>query len=176
MSVEPSGMMSLPLKTLREMLAACAAFQTWLGLDAEDLEEGQTLAGEAEKKIFYVAMSPEEYAATEPPYAVVCLGGKLEMVRDSRGQSSGFEQGGGLLIILQGAVDPAQQIAEVELTFANSVGAILTDLLAMAGQPGHLDISAIRQAGPIYRPSEDKQKTQGDFQQVILEVEYGSNA
>ena len=160
----PSGSLSLPLKYMRDTLAASATFQTLVSA---------LNATEALDSIFYVSTT-----TTTPPFAVVdwsASGPIADWDQDSYGARNRFEQTGSLEVILQAAVSSSTDAQESDeaITFGNTVGAIVDELLELAGQAAYLDITRV-QAGPLMRPRQEEIASAGDFYQVVLTVEWRS--
>lgn len=160
--VAPAGIFSLPLKYLRDTLAASASFQVWVG--AAD-------ATEAAARVFYVST-----AAMTLPLAVLDWGaGDLEA--DAGGSRSWYRQEGELLLLLRGSVSSSEDADEAAeaMNFMNTIGVIVSEVLALSGQPGYLDVLRVSH-GPPVRPTHKQAKTSGDFYQVELRVRYRGSA
>jgi len=140
-AVTPTGIYSLLLEDLRDLLAACASWRTWT--DAAD---------EAAAKALVFPVAAEREAADV--YAVVGHGDDAEF-------ESALEGRGSLSLRFSAAIPEAYEddVAEAEVWFTNHVGAVLADLLALAGTGGHLFVRYVRAAHAPRAPSRDETGT-----------------
>lgn len=163
MPTAPAGPLSLPLKYLRDQLAACSTFQTWVGA---------LNATEALDSIFYVATS-----TLTLPLAVVDWGRSGRLDAEAGGTRTQFDQDGELTLLLRAGVTSSadDQQGEEGIVFMNTVGNVLAELLQLAGVAAYLDLVSVEH-GPPQRPSEAEANSGGDFIQVLVTIEYRSHA
>ena len=162
MAVAPTGIASLPLKYLRDSLAECASFQTWTG------------AANAAAALAFV-----HYVGTTTltlPVAFVSWGGDARWRMNAGGVRNHTEQEGDLELVLRGAVSTSTDAGEPDesMTLMNLAGAVIAELLLLAGTGGFLDIVGISHGEPM-RPRKAA-TTASDFVQVTLSVRYRSFA
>lgn len=159
----PSGIASLPLKYLRDTLAACATFQALTGA---------ANAAAALAFVHYVSTTSTTY-----PFAVVDWGRSASWTKDSGGSRNYMDQEGELVLLLRASVSSSADADEGDeaVTFMNTVGAIVGELLVLAGQGGYLDIERVSHGMPE-RPTYDEAKSSGDFHQIVLTIGYRSHA
>lgn len=167
MSVNPTGMVSLPLHYLRETIAATSAFQTWTGT----ANKAAALA--------YVPVLVDTVG--DLPVCAVGWGEGLARSVVAGGTHSHFVQEGDLSMLFLGAISGDHDEADAAYTFLNSIGAILADMEELAGTAGYLDIRGfVLDLGPR-RANEDEKKALrkaagglvGDYFQMGFAVEYG---
>lgn len=158
----PSGLASLPLKYLRDTLAACSAFQTMVGA---------ANATEALDSIHYVAAP----GGTAFPLAVVYFAGQQDGDVYAGGVRNHFEHTGELGLHLYGAVSDVSDaaIGDEQLAFMNTVGAILGDLVQLAGQAGYLSVTSWSLSPPM-RPDEDEARSNRDYHLAEILVRFAS--
>jgi len=157
MSVTPTGAISKPIYELKRLVAACAAFQEWVG--AAD-------ATEALGSIHEV-----QYRGTPTrPCALVDQGpGWRFELSPGRGMTSGS-----LVLILEGAVAAADApvMSDAFYSFCNAVWAILEEMSVLVLGRQYLMVTAVTlRHGPARADVSDRRKG-GDFMQAIFEVEW----
>lgn len=135
----PSGIYSLLLVDLKALVAACPSFQAWTG--AAD-------AAEALASIHRVAVDRDTATL---PYAVVAH-------FDDADFESTLEGRGSLALRFVGEVEQPD-VADAETEFTNQVGAVLGELLALAGLDGRMFVRHVRSLGAPVAPSEDEMRT-----------------
>jgi len=158
MSVSPTGMLSLPLHYLRLTVAGSSNFQTWVGA---------ANATEALARVYPILTD-----TLTLPLAAVDFADNFRRSLFASDVRNWFKQEGDLAVLFRASIDSEHNEADAAYTFLNSVGAIISDMEALAGKPGYLDISGITvDAGP-QRPLEDEKKTIGDFYEIIFRIEW----
>ena len=158
MSVAPSGMFSKPLHNLRLTVAGSSNFQTWVS------------AGNATAALARVY--PIFSTSYTLPMAAVDFAENFQRSMHAGGARNWFTQEGDLALLFRGSVNAAHDEADAAYTFLNTIGAVLSDMEALAGTAGYLNIiSMILDEGP-QRPLEDEKATIGDFYEVIFRVGY----
>jgi len=157
---------------LRTMLANAAAVRTWMGVE--------TVAA-ALAKIHHEALPPPaddavEYTlaelATYRPFIIVSTD-EENGYRKTAEAMGVFAAGGTLRVELEQAV-PADKTnpAEIAILFKNSIGAIIDELVGMVDTAGYLAFDQIAMTLGPFRATEDEATTQGDWQAVVLELEW----
>jgi len=164
-TVSATGPLSLPLENLRTLLANSATFKTWVG--AADVTA-------AKDRIYLAGVAGTAYTR---PYAVVMQAGAggLERVAEADGAAKRFIASGRLLLALEDDVpsDYQSSYADAELDFTNTIGAIISEMEALAGTSGFLAVKHIAiHSGPARSDADEKSST-GDYYQIVLEVEWG---
>lgn len=180
MPIEPTGPLSLPLANLRTLVAACPAFQSWVG--AAD-------PGAAEERIHLVDFEPPagrnytvEELDTLRPYAVVDEfafpddrpGGDAWV--SVRHGSGAFVDAGKLLLRFCGNVPPEDEAnpAEARLAFMNAVGAVVREIQGLGGgDTDYLSVHRIARWEPYQRASFGEAEAQGDFYLCSFVVTWG---
>lgn len=143
MTVSPSGNLSLPLKYLRDTIAGSSTFQTW----TSSANAAAALAH------VYILVAASDY--TNPCAVVEWESARWDL--ESRGTRNMFEQSGGLRIIFQDAISESAE-SDAAYDFTNNVGAILADMMVLAGTAAYLDIISMSMDSPK-RPDEDERQT-----------------
>ena len=169
----PSGILSLPMKYLRDSLADCAAFRTFAGA----ADQAAALA-----RIHYFELTPpadvEAYTKAEitalRPYAIVATQDRNGFSAELDGASDHFEfaDSGRLWLYVARTVAGDQP----ELEFCNHLGAIVAGLCKLAGQAGYLALTEISlEAGP-FRGHHDLDPTEGIEQIAVFSIDYGTES
>jgi len=164
----PSGHLSLPLKYLRDTVAASSTFQG--GVGAANAEE-------AAEKVYYVAVS-----GPEADFAVVDWEANYARRAEAGGSRNWFEGEGDLVLVLRAAVSSEDDAGTAAIKFQNWVGGVLADMEELAGTAGYLDIRAFELMDQPARPETDEKQAKknaggalvGDFYQVAYRVVFGS--
>lgn len=151
MPVTPTGILSEPLASLRDALASCPAFQTWVGAADAD----------AAKASIHLLVAPE---AGPYPLAIVDFG---DTARQRNSTASGskwvIRPGSDLVLLFR---DEATGIEpDATFTFTNALGAVMEELEQRSGvyanaTPGITEIELVL---PPVRTIEEKRQTEGDF-------------
>ena len=169
MSVTPSGMLSLPLENLRTLVAASAAFQAWVGATGETEAE---LIASAKEHIYLVGLDGDNVVNARP-FAVVDHGESWTLTRLAEPHT--YRATGSLLLCFEDNVDAAHagSIPDAQLAFTNMVGDVVEDMFEKAGTDTYLAVSQITLVRGPSRSAETQQKTEGDFMQIVLQVDWG---
>jgi hypothetical protein len=164
--VTPAAGFSLPLDNLRDLLADCASFQTWVSaLDAES----------AKADIYLVALS--EPVGPKRPFALIAH--REPAVLESRAIAGGvgqqFNDNGQVELLFEATVDPADAAdhAAAELRFTNAVGAIVDEMKSLAGTNGYVQVRAIGVLRGPARAHPNERDSEGDYYQVQFAVSWG---
>lgn len=151
MPVTPTGILSEPLASLRDALAACPAFQTWVG--AADAT--------AAKAFIHLLVAPE---AGPYPLAIVDFG---DTARERYSVASGsrwvLRSGSDLILLFR--AEASGEEPDATFTFLNALGAVAEELERSAGiyaqgTPGLTEMELVL---PPVRTIEEKRQTEGDF-------------
>jgi hypothetical protein len=163
-STTPSGSVSLIIENTRLILAASATFQAMVGAENP---------GEARASILYPIVDATDYAR---PCAILWFGdGEHPLI--GRGLHSEFGERARVGCRIERTIDAADDDAGEEndayLVFANIIGAILSEIEALAGTATYLDITSIRIADLPRTPLEDE-SAGTRYYACELEIEVGS--
>ena len=152
----PSGMMSLPISYLREMIANSSSFRTWTG--TADVTEAKTR--------IHVSRTPE--SATKP-LAVIGFASDWSRRQEEQGV---FFQENGLELMFQASFSSSDSEIDSAYEFMNNVGAVMTDLEESVGTAGFLNmVEWSIEEGPE-RPEINEEQTAGYTYTVILRITY----
>ena len=152
MPVTPTGILSEPLASLRDQLAACPAFQAWVG--AVDTE--------AAKANVHLLVAPDE--AGPYPLAIIDFGDTAsERVTLLSGSRWALRSGSDLIILFR--AEATGEEPDATFTFTNALGAVMAEMEATAGNysNGTPGLVAIELVMPPTRTNEEKRATEGDF-------------
>lgn len=125
MAVTPTGFVSLPMANLKESLAQCAAFRTFVG--AESVAAARALIYQLD------VVDP---ASIDRPYAVVGLG-EINGEKIAGGAQNVFSASGAPMFILVADVNTALPHDDQVLTMTNALGAIVVQLAQNTGAYGY---------------------------------------
>lgn len=165
MTVTPAGILSTPDAKLRDLLAASATFQTWVG--AENAEAAKA----------HIHLT----AVMEPtrPFALIALadGGPWNYGAVSGGGRQHFLPSGSLILHLEAEVAANYQgdesLADAEFEFRNNVGAVLLEMGNLAGSSDYLTVVSFDLIDGPARSHPDTAVGEGDFYQITFMVSYG---
>lgn len=154
-----TGMLSLPLDRLADLVKACDAWTT-LGGDAADV---------------YIMAAPEDAAR---PLAVIADSEQWLVRSDSAvGSGTSVTDQGSLLLIIERDVTAGQGHNDAAIEFRNLLGTLIEEMLTKSGTGSAgselLWISGMRMLEPPMRAHPRIREEEGDFYQVILEITYG---
>ena len=121
-----------------------------------------------------------ETTSFTPPFAVVDWGENILRSDYAGGSHNWFLQAGDLVIIFRIAINAEHSSATAADVFMNRIGRIITDMEALAGTGGYLNITETEASRP-QRPNEDEIKNAvdsdgnliGDYYQIEIIVKYG---
>ncbi len=153
MAVTPAGSLSLAVDNVRNLLADCAAFRTWVG--AADR------AGALE-----AVFTPR---ATDPvgPFAVVLLPDELSFPQIA---SDGWGERLSVLVMLQAPVTHEDEY-EAYLSFCNPVGQIKDQMGVLAAGGDHFVPTNVKFMQTPERLRERHHETESDFYWCLLVLE-----
>lgn len=148
----PTGIESLPLKYLRNLIASCAAFQSWVGagsetaaLDYIGYEESASKGGGGE---FVVVGEPG--LDEDPTFALLMVG------EDNAAATSGQ-----LMLMFSSHRDKEATEADQRMTLRNTLGAIVEQMTSNRGGQGsggaRLVFSSIKRYYLLLSDKEDHQ-------------------
>jgi len=175
----PAGCISLAQDYWRKTLAGSATLQVWAGVHTDPSPATAVL-----ERIHHEALPPPdsggEYTLSElqslRPYVIVWTEEEsgFELNISDMDASQGFVESGSLRAELVQDVpsEIADDPAEVDLQFRNTVGQILDDMAALAGQAGYLAFTRIVASGP-HRAHPEHVTDMGDFQVYELLAFWG---
>jgi hypothetical protein len=160
-TVEPSGWISEPLERLRDLIADCTAFQTWVG--AAD-------AAAAKLHIHY-----HGYTGNTRPFVVIGdMPGYRIGLRDTHGTP---RLSGNLWLAAEAAVgaDYLRTDDDAGLEFGNAWGAVLAEMVAKAGTGAsyNMELASLERVDGPNRSSDEERAQGEDFIQEIWQVTWG---
>jgi hypothetical protein len=177
MSVTPTGILSLPLDRMRTLLASCEAFQTWVGVDSEDVGTATGIA-EAKEHVYLLGLAEGQTQGASArsarrPLVIVSWGEDADGEPDSE-PCDYWLHSGSLWVMFEHLADPDSESLSTEdavLSFANDVGGILEDMYALAGTAGYLTVTQWRKiAGPARMDPESVSAGELDVCQLAIEM------
>lgn len=151
MPVTPTGILSEPLASLRDALAACPAFQAWVGAVDTETANGS----------IHLLVAPE---SGPYPLAIVDFGDTArERYTTLSGGSWVLRSGSDLILLFR--AEASGDEPDATFTFLNALGAVMKELEASAGNyaAGTPGLTAIELVMPPVRTVEEKRNTEGDF-------------
>lgn len=168
MVTEAENLLWGPQKRLRDLLAACAAWQTFTDT---------ATAEAAAAKIHHFSMTANTAATIAArPYALIDQADSFRV----RTRSPGYRAESGSLFLMFEANVPAEHkgdtlddIYDAAAWFCQAVGDILAELIEASWAAGGMRISeVVLMAGPL-RADKTTAATEGDFYQVCWEIRWG---
>jgi hypothetical protein len=156
MPVTPTGILSEPLATLRALLAACPAFQAWVGAASE---------AEALDRIHLLV------APAEGPYPLALIDfGDVARERQAITNAAKWKMRAGSDLLLWLRSEASGDEPDATFTFTNAVGAILEEMEARAGDysKGYPGLTAIEMPVPPQRTEEEDRPSEGDVFEVCF--------
>lgn len=174
MSHTASGRIALVLENMRSLLAVSATFQTLRNAaNATDAKVGIHLVSLPEPVDGHV-YTLEELQAYRP-FALIDFPDDGESFNSSRIAETAYQDSGRLVMMLEAEVPDAlaKRPADAKIWFLNQVGAILTEMMAYSGDAGYLTVHTFRILRGPERSRDDVLSAEGDFFQVLLEIEWG---
>jgi hypothetical protein len=177
-SLALTGIINAALNGAADMLAHCAAWQTFCGIDAGDAA-AKALA--AAKRIQVYAQKPPEETVFENeelelrrPLAVIWRAdGGFSGSRVASGPT--WQNGGSLLIRIEANTPTQWQESEslARIWFTNQVGAVYAGLLAMTDAEAYLRVTAHGIAEDAKRERNSRRPSQGDYMAMTLRLAWG---
>lgn len=130
MPTTATGPYAATLYNLESLLAASATFKTDIGVG--------TTEAQARARIYWPGQP--EPATIVRPFAVIRLRDGMALTFNHSGAGGGYPTFP-LFILLERAYDPADNVKERMIKFLNWVGAIVTDMNAVARTAGYLEVT-----------------------------------
>ena len=129
MSVAPTGIVCLPVYYAQQTLAASATFQGLMGVSS---------AAAAAAKIFFGETNENEDGDLRPRALLDHIG----QIGFDKITTTGFIGGGTVEAVIEVPTPPQYEavVREARKWFYNQIGAVLSELFALAGQAGYLNI------------------------------------
>jgi hypothetical protein len=152
MAVTPSGIFSIQLSILRTMISQSSSFQTWTGT---------ANAAAALARIYFEA---QDDSSVVRPFALVFMGNEYVQQSIAGGASQVFQPSGQLVMMLEDAVAPgnAASHADAYFAFANELGDLIEDLMALGGTDSLLSFESIALTGGPGRTEKNDRVSLGD--------------
>jgi hypothetical protein len=175
-----------PLQNLRELVAACATFQAWVGADTAETPATAALAStclqEPSPESGDETHAPEELELRRPfaliDWFVPLSGMGGEPYHAQRIGQLAYVESGRLMLTFEADTDPAATTHTEALTkFVEKVEAIVGEMLGLAGTDNgsytHLSLTGIELLIRPHRSPVQEHETQGDYWRVTLLVNVG---
>lgn len=152
-----SGSLSLPLDYLRNTVAGSSTFQTWTS----------SISQAAAKA--HVHVIADETMSRPLAWVEWAPGWKAERIG-----TSAFWANGELRLVFQADVSGESTLDAQAEELVNNVGAIVSEMLDLAGEATYLDIVGISLIEGPYLPEEDEAKSRGEYMTIEFDVEFNS--
>lgn len=171
MAVTPSGRISGLVRGMRDLIAACDTFQSWCGIDADDVDA----VDQAKARVY-------EWEVTEAnamrPFALVLLGEQQLQQSIARTGGSGtvfrFADSIGVVFEAEIPADYAAAGADGWFWFCNNVGAIEREMESLVNTDAHPGlINAKRRVYGPARAGNTEKRSRGDIMQIAYEFNQG---
>jgi hypothetical protein len=169
MTVTATGILSLPLDNVRNMVAASPAFQAWVGV---------TNSTDALSSVFIIATDasgtyPNPVSVIPRPFALI----NLDYVkRDLRGSGNNplFAPDSAILLKFEVKNNSGHKNlgADPAIAFLNAIGDIIVDLETQSQAGGGLQILSLSIESPS-RKNESFTGEQGDFYEIEIKLSTG---
>lgn len=158
----PTGPLALPVYHLQSLVAAAAAFQTWVS--AAD-------ASAARERVYRTEVPADD---VEYPCALVWQGPAWNAGLVGGGTHNALGFGGNLGLRFWGAVDPALTGEENEQALTSAVGLIIEDMEALAASGGYLHVTRIAKVdGPWVEPADEgEDQGEGETPRLLQGIEF----
>jgi hypothetical protein len=173
-SLTPVGVISITKSLLRDALASCSSWQTWV--EAANAEE-------AKQSIHMMALPEvdgEDYATTltnARPYAIIGTGEELFSNQIAGGMRNYLQPGGDAILLLEANVPDAYRAAskldDAAVWFDNKIGAVMDDLAEKGGLSEGLAITGINLVDGPYRTEKKEHAKFGDCFVAIFSISWG---
>ena len=175
MAVTPSGMLSLPIKSMEDLIANTSAFQAWVG--AGDVA---TARGSIYKMALPKPSDGDTYTTSEIaalwPFVIIApnpTGGAFSADKVADADPVLLDRGS-ILVHWENAVatedddepDPLYQ-------FLNDVGGILNDMLNLSGTSTYLNVRSYNTLDGPNRATEDAHAGLGDYYYMVMQFDWG---
>lgn len=183
----PTGPMSNALETGRSQFAACASYQAFLGVSTSAAAIARTYKaalpapadGQQYTPAEWVGLRPfgmiftapaGGYSATRSALYAVRENGRMHMVLEITIPSAWTDPANPEAP----AIDLTQDLETADLWINNQIGQIIHDFMALAGQPGYLDVHSVAvNLGPS-RERHEEVVANGYYYFVLLEIVWGA--
>jgi hypothetical protein len=162
MAVTPSGIFSIQLSILRTMISQSTSFQTWTGT---------ANATAALARIYFEA---QDDASIARPFSLVFMGNEYVQQSIAGGASQVFQPSGQLVMMFEDAVAPGNAGSEADsyFAFANEIGDVIDDLLALGGTDSLLSFESIALTGGPSRSEKNDKVSLGDIYTASFNVNW----
>jgi hypothetical protein len=178
--------MSVALETARTHLAACASYRTFLGAASAAAAKTKTYLAALPAPTDAHEYTPTQWESTLRPFGMIytSTAGGYSAHRSALYAS---RENGRLYIELEITIpDDYQPVAEgpvydltTDLELAdrwilNQLGQIISEFMALSGQPGYLDVSSVTVMMGPSREGDDEKTARGCYYWALLEVTWGA--
>lgn len=164
MPVTPTGIYSLPLEHLKNMLADSATFQSWVSA---------ANATEAKDNIHLVGIDDEN---ANSPYATIDHGDSWNIEKIAGGMGNHYIDSGTLRLYMESDIPASLKstIGDAKIDFTNNIGAIVDEMLKLAGSDTYLNIQRIDVIEQPARTTEDTEVAQSDYYNINLMIHWSA--
>lgn len=159
MPVTPTSSLAKALDNCKSLIAATPAFQAW----------GSFADAAAAKANIHL------FAVDQLARPLIVLGVN-EYDRTKIAEPNTYQERGAFELLIEGLV-PAELTAtngDAAIDFMNKAGAVIDDILALAGTGSYLVIRSIVPAAGPFRSEEEVKAAEGDFFQWFLTLKWGN--
>ncbi|HUV11132.1 MAG TPA: hypothetical protein VMX12_09145 [Acidimicrobiia bacterium] len=150
-------MSTLTATNLRNLIADVTAFRTWTSTATQET---------ARARCYIAGVDEGDYVR---PFALVITEEAPTDRKVAGGAVDVHLEEGHLLVLFEDDAS-GDTMEDADVNFSNDVGGILSGILALAGRPGYLSISALSQREAPGRFAED---AGDDAYQALYDVEWG---
>jgi hypothetical protein len=168
MAISPTGPLAAPLAALRQMIAASAAFQAWVGVTGQP----DALARSLER--VHLLTNPSD---ADRPFAIIDF---VDLARERdrviNGRTFQLRSGSGLVVWFRADAGAGLDEPDASVDYCNRLGAVWEDLERAAGvttdptNPTALAINLIELAISPTRVEVEKRRRSGDYFEAALTV------
>lgn len=166
MAVEPTTILNLPMQALRDLIAACPAFQSWTGTGGYASAKG---------RIHYFGMTSP--ATANKPYAVLSVPEEDLAEWDLHGEPNSFTHSGELVVLFYAELGAEATVPDQLMTIENSIGAIIEQMIAKRGETESGDALLVfngLSAARIQLAHEDEKASRARYVEGEFRVFYGA--
>ena len=175
-SSDMTGDITATMDNLRTLIATTATFQAWVGATGtapERLATGKAAIALAGIRLDTSTMTDAQKRAAwsaQRPFAIISMSD--DWAKTSLGEGGPHGLGCALFAYFEADVDEddLNSIEDPFVDFANTLDAILTEMLAIEGSDGYLCVASIRIVAPPLRADKRSIPTMGDHQLAAIEV------
>ena len=178
------GPMSIALETARTQLAACASYRAFVGATDAAGAKDKTYLAALPKPTDCKEYTQAEWENTLRPFGMIYTAtqGGFAAIRSAL---YAVRESGRMFIELEitiptecpdspGVVDLTADDELADRWILNQLGSIVAEFMALAGQPGYLDVSSVTVMMGPSRERFTEQPAAGQYYWTLLEVTWGA--